>query len=220
MKKNIVVIGASGHSKVIIDILEKSENWNILGYLDSFKKELSFFGYPILGTEKDLSFLLKDLDIFGGVIAIGDNWTRFKMVQKIKNISPKFQFISAIHPSAILGKGVEIGYGSVIMAGAILNPDAKIGFHSIINTSSIIEHDSQIGNFSTISPNVAMGGNVKIGDFSTIGIGATLKHGVQISDDVVIGATSVVLNNIQQNSIAYGIPAKIIRARKRSESYL
>jgi len=218
--KNIIVIGASGHSKVIVDILEKSGKWNILGYIDSFKTESTFFGYPILGTEKDISAISKEKTIFGGVISIGDNWTRFQMMEKIKENSPDFKFISAIHPNAILGRGVKVGNGSVIMAGAILNPDSEIGMHSIINTSSIIEHDSKVGDFSTISPNVAIGGNVKVGNFSTIGISATLKHGVEIEDDVVIGANSVVLNNIKKNSMAYGIPAKIIRNRKRSETYL
>ena len=218
--KNIVIIGASGHSKVIIDILEKLGIWNIIGYIDSFKKDSSFFGYPILGTENELLNITREFNIVGGLIAIGDNLTRFKMVSKIENICPKFKFISAIHPNAILGKAVVIGKGSVIMAGAIVNPDSKIGSHSIINTSSIIEHDSNIGDFSTISPNVAMGGNVNIGNFSTIGIGATLKHGITIEDDVIIGAKSLVLNNIKKNNLAYGIPVKIIRKRKRSDTYL
>jgi len=120
----------------------------------------------------------------------------------------------------VIGKNVEIGDGTVVMAGAVINPSSKIGEQSIINTSSVIEHDSQIGNFSTIAPKVAMGGGVQIGNFSTISIGATVKHLIKIGDDVVVGANSLVLKNLPNNIVAYGLPAKKIRERKREDKYL
>ena len=196
--KNIIIIGASGHSKVIVDSLEKMNIWNIVGYLDSFKKGFSFFNYPILGTERELLKFSKKYNIVGGIVAIGDNFIRSEMVAKIKKISPNFKFISSIHPTAVLGRGVKIGDGTVVMAGSIVNSDTIIGEHSIINTSSTVEHDSVIGDFSTIAPNVSMGGGVKIGDFSTISIGAVIKHGICIEDDVVIGANSLVLKKCKK----------------------
>lgn len=218
--KNIIIIGASGHSKVIVDALEKMEKWNIIGYVDSFKKEKEFFGYPILGTEESLPKIIRIYDIFGGVIAIGDNFVRFKMVKKIEEQIPDFKFISAIHPKAILGRGVQIGDGTVVMAGVVINSDTTIGEHSIINSSSTIEHDSTIGNFSTIAPNVSMGGGVKIGNFSTISIGAIIKHLIQIDDNVLVGANSLVLNNVEKNSVVYGTPTKLVRKREIYDKYL
>jgi len=218
--KNIIIIGASGHSKVIIDSLEKMNMWNIIGYIDSFKRESHFFKYPILGTEDDILYIIKKYDVFGGVISIGDNFTRFQMVKKIDRISPNFNFISAIHPSAILGKNVQIGDGTVVMAGVIINSDSTIGKHSIINTSSTIEHDSYIGNFSTIAPNVVMGGGVQIGNFSTISIGTTIIHQIRVGDDVVVGANSLILKNVDNNTLLYGTPARIVKKRYRNDKYL
>jgi sugar O-acyltransferase (sialic acid O-acetyltransferase NeuD family) len=218
--KNIIVVGASGHSKVVVDILENMGEWNIIGYIDSFKTEKEFFGYPILGTEKNIPEICKKFNIYGGIVTIGDNWTRFKMVERIQEKSPNFHFISAIHPKAILSRGVEIGTGTVVMAGVVINADTKIGNQTIINTSSLVEHDSKIGDFSTIAPKVAMGGGVEIGNFTTVSIGAIIKHYIKIEDDVVIGANSSVLKDIQKNSVAFGTPAKIVRKRARKDGYL
>lgn len=220
MKKNIIIFGASGHSKVIVDILEKENIWNIMGFIDSFKREKEFFGYPILGTEKDILKIVDDFNIFGGIVAIGDNFIRFTVVEKIKNILIDFKFISTIHPSAILGKFVKVGDGTTIMAGTIINADTEIGEHSIINSASVIEHDSKVGDFSTIAPNVSMGGGVRVGNFSTISIGATIKHSIKIGNDIVIGANSLLLKDIFNKSVWFGNPAKFIRKRERYDKYL
>jgi sugar O-acyltransferase (sialic acid O-acetyltransferase NeuD family) len=218
--KKVILVGASGHSKVIVDILEKMENIKIIGYLDSYKKDATFFGYPIFGTEYKISELYKNNIIDCCIISIGDNFIRFKMYEKILKLEPKIQFCSAIHPKAILGRGALIGSGTVVMANAVINSDAKIGNHSIINTSAIIEHDSIIGDFSTISPNVSFGGGVQIGNFVFIGLNASIKHYIIIGNNVILGANSFANKNIDSNVLAYGTPAIKIKDINLGDKYL
>ncbi|MFV0540097.1 MAG: transferase [Aestuariibaculum sp.] len=171
-KPNIVIIGASGHAKVIIDIIERENTYNIIGLIDTYKTvgdEL--FNYKILGKEEDIP-KLKDIYNFNkGIIAIGDNWTRKKMKDQIEKIDLDFNFISAVHPNAVIGKDVEIGCGSVIMAGVIINSEAKVGEFCIINTKASLGHESIMKNFSSLAPNSTIGGNVKIGTCSAICLG-------------------------------------------------
>jgi sugar O-acyltransferase (sialic acid O-acetyltransferase NeuD family) len=219
--ENIIIIGASGHAKVIIDIIEKEKKYNIIGLIDEFKETgETILDYKIIGKEKDLPFLIKKHSLVGGVIAIGDNWIRSKVCGKIKLIEPSFEFVSTIHPSVQIGKNVKIGAGTVIMPGVIINACSLVGTHCILNTNSSLDHDSEMGDFSSLAPNVSTGGNVRIGDFSAISIGATIIHGITIKEQTVIGAGSVVLKNIQDFSVAYGVPASVVKKRKAGEKYL
>ncbi len=119
-------------------------------------------------------------------IAIGDNWTRKQVKDKIDTLVPKTEYISAIHPSAIIGKNVVIGNGVAIMAGAIINPYSQIDSFSIINTRSSVDHDCIIGSFQAWHHGVTLGGNVKIGEYTAISIGAIITHGTNIGDQVIM----------------------------------
>lgn len=216
--EDIVIFGASSHAKVIIDIIEKQGIYNIRGISDvSQDKGTDFYGYPILGDDE---FVLRHYDIFGGIVAIGDNFIRSKVVESIKSILPDFNFIQAIHPSVPIARNVKIGNGTVIMAGCVINNDAEIGEHCIINTKSSIEHENKIGNFVHIIAGVTTGGNVRVGDYSAIGLGSTLTAGITIGKHTIIGAGSVVFSNIGDQVLVYGTPAKIIRRREINEKYL
>lgn len=211
--KNILIIGCSGHAKVIIDILEKQGGYNILGLIDKAPETVGkqIMGYSIIATDKDFNTLIKEKEIYGGIIAIGNNHIRKSIYTKIKETSPEFRFITAIHPSAQIGRDTEIGEGTVIMPGAIINPGAKIGIQCIINTNASIDHDCQIGNFCHIAPNSTIAGNVTIGNSSTIGLGTNIINNLTIGENTIIGAGSLVLENIPSFAIAYGLPAKVTR---------
>lgn len=215
--ENIIIIGASGHAKVIIDIIEKQGKYNIVGLLDdSFdKKGTDFLGYKIIGnvTENVIRFN-------SGIVAIGDNYTRYLIVSKIKSLNPSFTFVSAIHPFTAIAKHVSIGCGTVAMAGTIINNDTTIGKHCILNTKASVGHDNKVGDYVTVGPGATLGGNVTIGDFSNISIGANIKHGVSIGKETVIGAGATLLNDVPDNVVAYGTPAKIVRERKINDKYL
>lgn len=215
--KNVVIFGAGGHGKVIADILERKEEYNLLGFLDGGKEvDSEFFGYGVLGDES----YLKDNNVYGCIVAIGDNWIRSVVVEKILIVSPNITFINAIHPSAQIGRCVSLGSGNVVMANSIINSDTEIGNHCIINTKSSIGHDNSVGNYVTFAPGTTVGGNGSFGDFSTISLGANIIHGINIGEHTVIGAGSTVVNNIESYSVAFGTPAKITRKRKENDRYL
>lgn len=219
--KRIVVIGASDQSRCTIDVIEQAKTYEILGVLD---KNLSqgerFAGYTILGYLEVIEDLLANDDFIGGIVAIGDNFTRRKVVKEIENLYPEFQFVNAIHPSVILGNNVRIGKGSLIMPGVILNNNSGVGDHCILLTRSSLDHDSTLGNYSSLSPGVTTGGRVSIGKCSAIGIGANILHCKTIGNHCVIGGGALINKNVEDGSVAYGVPARIVKKRKKSEKYL
>ncbi|MGW6663044.1 acetyltransferase [Peribacillus sp. NPDC055009] len=217
--EKVVVFGSGGHSKVVIDIIEKSNEYSILGLIDSHRKKGSIVhGYKVLGDESKL--IEYENQIHGGIVAIGDNFVRSKVVSAIIKKSPEFNFIIAIHPNSVIGNGVKIGAGTVIMAGTVINSESSIGKHCIINTKSSMDHDCQIGDFASIAPGVTMGGTVKVGNYSTVSLGANVSHKRIIGDHTVVGAGSTVITDIDSFVIAYGTPAKTIRKRSIGEKYL
>ncbi len=219
--EKVFVIGSSGHAKVVIDIIEKQGLFRIAGLIDRFKpKGESVFQYPILGAEADLPHLVPAFEVVGGVVAIGDNWLRSEVVSHIKQVLPGFRFISAIHPSAQIGRGVSIGAGTVVMAGVVINADTVIGEHCIVNTQASLDHDNRIGDFVTIAPHAATGGNVQIRDYSVLSLGAKIVHGIHIGEHTVIGAGATVLDDLPSYVVAFGTPARVRRPRQIGEKYL
>lgn len=212
--EQILIVGSSGHAKVIIDIFEKNDNYEIIGLIDTFKPIGYYtFEYKIIGNEKDLPNLLLKNPNCKIFVAIGDNYTRSKIVNRISKILPEAEFVSAIHPSAQIGKNVKIGKGVAIMAGAIINSSTSIEDFAIINTKASIDHDSKMCKFSSLAPNVTTGGNVKIGEFTNIAIGTTIINGLTIGKHSTIGAGSLLLKNCKNNVVMYGRPAKEIRTQ-------
>ncbi len=221
MKPRIVIVGASEHGRVISDIINKTNSYSIIGFIDAQKnKSVDLWGYKVLGSEEDLGSIAYEYGIEYSVIAIGDNYIRNIVKSKILQSWPKAKFASCIHPSAIIGHNVKIGNGTVIMAGVIVNPNTTIGEHCIINTKTSVDHDNTISDFVSLAPNVTTGGNVKIGDFSAIGLSASIIHGKSIGQHTVIGASSLVVNNFNDQIVAYGVPAKLMRTREKGERYL
>ncbi|NNE76889.1 MAG: acetyltransferase [Pricia sp.] len=219
--ENIVIIGASGHGGMILDCVEKEGRYNVLGFVDSFKeKGVKLNGYEILGSEEDLPLLIDKLNIEGALLAIGNNWTRKKVADKIGEIAPDLKFVTTIHPTATIARNVEIGIGTVIMAGAIINANAVMGDFCILNTNSSLGHDGIMYNFSSIASGVCTGGNLMLGSYSAISLGANIIENITIEEHSIIGAGSLVVKNVKGYSVVYGSPARIIRRRRAGDSYL
>lgn len=220
-KPNIIIIGASGHSKIVIDIIERENKYTIYGLLDSYvPKGTKVFDYEVLGTEALIPELLENNQIVSGIIAIGANYNRIKMVSKIARISPGFSYITAIHPQAVIGKDVIIGAGTVIVAGVIINTCSIIKKHTIINTKVSVGHDCLLGDFVSLAPGTTIGGGVTINEGAIIGIGATIIGRRNIGAHALIGAGALVNKDVPEYTVAYGVPAKAIRKRLQSDSYL
>jgi sugar O-acyltransferase (sialic acid O-acetyltransferase NeuD family) len=218
--EKIIVIGASGHASVVIDCIEKQRKYEIIGIIVEQNSNTSFFDYPILGKDEDIPKIIESSPDVKFIVAIGDNITRKKVVEKIRYISPNIQFGTIIHPSAIIGKNVLIENGNVILAGVIINSNATVKSFSILNTRAIIEHDCYINEFVSVNPNAALGGNVSIGELTVICMGVSVIQNIQIGKRNIIGANSLVLKNVENDSIYYGTPAKYIRPRDIHFQYL
>lgn len=219
--ENILIIGSGGHAKVIIDIVEKEGSYNIVGLLNKQANgNEKILGYDLLGKEEDLPKFAKIHDIQGIIIAVGDNYTRAKVVSRTKEKCPELSFFSAIHPQASIAPDVSIGQGTVIMAGVSVNVTSSIGEFCILNTNSSLDHDSQMGNFSSLAPGVTVGGECQINEFSAINIGATLIPRITIGKHSVVGAGALVNKAVGSFEVVYGRPAKKIRDRKEGEKYL
>lgn len=204
MAREVVIIGAGGHAKVIADIIEKSGD-KIYGFLDdNLKKDDIILGkYRVIGDLNNrftLSVTHPELEF---IIAIGDNKKRENIVEKVD-----LKYYTAIHPSAQIGINVKIEEGTVVMANACINSDTKVGKHCIINTGSIIEHDNFIKDYVHLSPNVTLGGTVAIGEKTHIGIGATVINNISVCEDCIIGAGAVVVKNIIEEGTYVGVPAR------------
>lgn len=201
MNKKVIIIGASGHGKVIADIVVKS-NDIVVGFLDDgISAGTSILGFPVLGKTSDCINYL-DCEF---VIGIGNAKIRRKIAE---TYGGQLNWYTAIHPSAIIGLKVVICEGTVVMANAIINTSTQIGQHCIINTGAIVEHDNIIDDYVHISPNATLCGVVHIGENTHIGASATIKNVINITSDVVVGAGSVVIKDINEKGTYVGVPAR------------
>ncbi len=200
MENKIILFGANGHCKVIIDILQKCD-MKINMIVDDNSFITSVLDYVVVNS-KNVKF--SELDNL--IITIGNNLAR-------KRISGKMDcnFVCAIHPKAIISEFVKMGKGTVVMAGAILNVDVLLGEHCIINTGSVVDHDCIIGDYVHISPNATLAGGVVIGEGTHVGIGASIIQGIKIGKWVTIGAGSVILRDIPDFAVVVGVPGNIIK---------
>lgn len=194
------IFGASGHAKVIIDIL-LTNSFSIASILDDHPKVSFLFDIPVIHFK---DFIIKDKDKL--IIAIGDNLIRKKVVEK-----NNFKFYRAIHPDATVSKFAAIAEGTVVMPKAVINAAATIGKHCIINSRSVVEHDCVLEDYVHISPNASLAGNVIVGEGSQIGIGASVIQGVKIGKWATVGAGTVILNDVPDYAVIVGNPGKIIK---------
>ncbi|MBO5408675.1 MAG: acetyltransferase [Clostridia bacterium] len=203
MHKDVIVIGAGGHAKVIADIVRKSGD-NLIGFLDDSKQAgTEFFDAFILGnTDSYQEYIQKEF-----IIAIGNNAIREQIAKKMQGVT----FYTAIHPTAVIAEGVTIGEGTCVMANAVINADARVGKHCIINTASVIEHDNQISDYVHLSPVAALAGTVTVGERTHVGIGAKVKNNTDICADVMVGAGTVVVNSITEKGTYVGVPARKVK---------
>ncbi|WP_224723459.1 acetyltransferase [Paenibacillus vietnamensis] len=219
MNSRIVVFGAGGHAKAVIDTIEKEGRYLIAGLLDGYQPEgSSFYGYKILGSEQWLAANAGQID--GCIVAVGDNWLRSRMAEAIRSVAPDIPFVSTVHPAASVARGAVLGAGSVVMAGSVVGSDTRLGEHNVLYTLSSVDHDGRTGSFVTLAPHAATGGNVTISDYSVLSIRSAVIHGITVGEHSVIGAGSTVLADIPSHSVAYGTPAKVIRSRTVGERYL
>ena len=206
-KEKLIVFGASGHAKVVIDIVERQGEFEIVGLLDDDlnRRGERFFGYPVLGTRAELPALLS-AQLRHAIVAIGDNGGRAAVAAIMAQQG--WRFATAIHPGASLGRGVEIGLGSVVMAASVVNADAHLGAQVIVNSGATVDHDCRVEDAVHIAPGCHLCGGVSVGQGSLLGVGATVTPGVRIGRNAIVGAGSTVIRDVADHATVCGSPAK------------
>lgn len=203
----MLLYGASGHAKVIVDCLV-SKGEEINGIFDDYSDLVSLNGYDVY-NDYDPEFK-KDNKV---IIAVGDNLSRKKIAAKVQH-----QFGTAWHTSSVISESAQIGDGTVIMHNAVVQPGARVGRHCIVNTGSSIDHDCKLGDFVHISPKVTLCGGVDVGEGVHIGAGATVIPNVTIGKWCIVGAGAVITQNLPDYSLVVGVPGKVIRKIEEGES--
>jgi sugar O-acyltransferase (sialic acid O-acetyltransferase NeuD family) len=205
MKDKLIIIGASGHGKVVADIAIKMNKWQSIAFLDDDQTIKTSMGLEVIGTTADAFTYKDEADFF---VAIGNNAVREKVQEKF--IEEGLNVVSLIHPSAVIGTDVEIGIGAVVMAGVVINNSTRIGKGCIINTSSSLDHDNVIENYVHISPGVRTAGSVGIGKGTWLGIGSIVSNNVNICSSSKVGAGAVVVKDITEPGTYVGVPVRKI----------
>lgn len=222
MKQPVVVFGCASHGRVVTDILlSKPENYRLLGYIDSQRNTGELVDdIPVIGKQNQLLQLFEQYGTFGGVVAIGDNYLREKVVKDIVEQVEDFEFINAIHTSVVASRTVRMGVGNVIMPGVVINSQTMIGDHCILNTQASIEHNCVLQDYASISSGVTTGGYVVIGKYSAVALGVTIFDRISIGTNTVVGSGSLVTKDVGDNLLVYGVPAKVVRQRTTGEKFL
>ncbi len=200
----LLILGAGGHAKVILDILNL-QGVSVQGFLDD---DETLWGQTRLGLS-----VLGGISTYGDyapdglILGIGSNAVRRILVEALgAEVAPLWR--SAVHPQAVIAESVQAGIGTVVMAGAVINVDTVIGSHCIINTGASVDHDCQLGDYVHIAPGVRLSGGVLVGDDSMLGIGSVVIPGVTIGRGVMVGAGAVVVRDVPNGVTAKGVPAR------------
>lgn len=215
MATEVLVYGAGGHAKVVIDILERAGQYQIAGILDD-RTELhgsEFCGYQLLGG---CDVLREDkYRACAAVFAVGDNAARMALWERLQAFGVSLAL--AVHPSAQIGRDVRLGAGTVVMAGAVVNPGSIIEQNVILNTGATVDHDCRIGACVHISPGAHLAGNVSVGALAHIGTGASIVPDVSIGRGAIVGAGAAVVSDVPDGVTVAGVPARRIEPRAKEE---
>jgi len=197
--KKLVIIGASGHGKVIADIAVKNEYEEII-FLDDDETKKECAGFLVAGKTNEIIHYSG----WDSIIAIGNSEIRKKIQKTASHIT------TLIHPNAVISRRVKIGNGTVIMAGAVINSDTEIGDGCIINTGASVDHDCIVGDYCHVSVGAHVAGTCHIGNETWVGAGAVVSNNINICSNCTIGAGAVVVKDIDIPGTYIGVPAKII----------
>ena len=206
MNDSLIIIGASGHGKVVADIAMKMNKWKNIAFLDDNQSLETIMGIPVIGNSASAVEHTKNSDFF---VAIGNNSTRERIQEGL--LANDTSIVSLVHPSAIIGTDVNVGIGTAIMAGVVINSSSVVGKGCIINSNSGLDHDNNIGDYVHISPRTHLAGTVKVGKGSWLGIGSVVSNNINICSGCKIGAGAVGVKDITESGTYVGVPVRRIR---------
>lgn len=216
-KMRVLILGAGGHGRVVLDILLQAREYDVVGFLDSNADihGRRVDGIPVRGGIDELEKIRAELNVGGVIIAIGDNGVRRGLARQIQQTG--LELINAIHPSVTLAYNATIGRNVVIAAGAVVCANCQIGDSVILNTGCIIDHQTMVGEGTHICPGVRIAGRVKIEPGVFVGIGATVVPKVTLGCESIVGAGAVVLEDVLPMATVVGVPAIPVKLASASE---
>ncbi|NBJ70844.1 MULTISPECIES: acetyltransferase [Clostridia] len=206
MKNKLLIIGASGHGKVLADIAKKMNQWKSIAFLDDDTSKKEVLDLEVIGT---INEAFEHVHRYSFIVGIGNNEIR-KHIQEEINCE-NGEIATLIHPSACIGEEVVIGIGTVIMANAVINSGTKIGNGCIINTAATVDHDNIINDYVHVSPGAHLAGNVQIGSESWLGIGSIVNNNISIIANTLIGAGGTVVKDIKKSGTYVGVPVRRLK---------
>jgi UDP-perosamine 4-acetyltransferase len=211
--KKVIGIGAGGHARVVIDILQQTGGCEIVGLLERDPQLWNslVLGVLVIGNDSLLAEL-HDGGIsraFVGIGSSGNTRPRREAFEMLRRIG--LHSVSAIHPAAVVSPHAELGIGVTVMARAVINPGAVLGDNVVVNTGAIVEHDCVLEDHVYIATAASLSGSVFVGEGSHIGNGATVKQGVRIGRGAIVGAGAAVIRDVPDGETVVGVPAKPIR---------
>lgn len=204
------VYGASGHGKVVADILLASSESTFVGFVDD-RAELQgthVLGFPVFGSGQWLEEEVRKVKV-SVALGVGDNFVRERLAEKC--LAWGAELATLVHPAASVSASARLGSGAVVLAQAAINPNARIGRGTIVNTGAVVEHDVVIGDYAHVAPNATMGGASSLGDYSFLALNAVVLNCVSVGSYSIVGAGAVAVHNIPDHVVAYGVPARIHR---------
>jgi acetyltransferase EpsM len=213
--KRIVIVCAGGQGTIVADILQRAHDAGAdavpVAFVDDTPDLIgsAVLGIDVLGPVASLSGIAHDAVI----VAFGDNEGRRAITERL--LAAGERLATAIHPRACIAPSARIGEGSMICAGAIVSPRAVIGRGAIINTNASVDHDTVVGDFAHVSAGATVGAKCRIGAESLVALGASVVSGATIGARTIIGSGAAVVTNIPDDVVAFGVPARITRARTR-----
>lgn len=208
---DVVIIGAGGHGRVVLDILRAGAKYHPVGFLDADPalEDHSVDGVEVLGHVNLLPKLRRQ-KVKGIIVGIGDNRTRLQYARLVEQ-DGGFELINAIHPSAILSPGVMLGHNVVITAGAVISTSVRLSDSVIVNTGAVVDHECEIAPGVHIAPAAVLAGRVSVGSGALIGLNATILPCLHIGEEATVGAGAVVINDVPAHATVVGVPARVIK---------
>jgi sugar O-acyltransferase (sialic acid O-acetyltransferase NeuD family) len=206
--EDVVIIGAGGHGKVVLDILAAEGKYRPAGFVDNNPSLMDSYvcGLPVLGPINALPRLRRQR-IRHAIVAIGDN--RQRLAQRGVVEAEGYNLVNAVHPTAYVSPRASLGRGVVVAPGARVIVDARVGDLAVVNTCAVVEHECDVGEGAHVCPGAVLAGRVRLGRGAFVGVGAQVIQCRTVGDFAVVGAGAAVIHDVPNHATAVGVPARV-----------